>query len=88
MQRLHQQPDTPNIYVLLFIFSFFFRCSQRLNQQPDTGNACKHPGYDEFDPPAWPGRCANYKEGWIKTGFGFCGESNYPEEFWNCADIT
>lgn len=61
----------------------------KINQnQPDTGNSCKHPGYDDFDPPSWPGSCAPAKENWIQTSLGLCGEEGrYPEEFWNCADI-
>ncbi|CAM9313818.1 unnamed protein product [Scytosiphon promiscuus] len=54
-----------------------------------TGNSCKHPGYDEFDPPSWPSECAPAKAEWIQTSLGMCGdEGRYPEEFWNCADIT
>ncbi|CAB1098501.1 unnamed protein product [Ectocarpus sp. CCAP 1310/34] len=53
-----------------------------------TGNACKHPGYDEFDPVSVPDGCAPTKEDWVQTQLGMCGEDGrYPEEFWNCADI-
>eukprot|EP00752_Nemacystus_decipiens_P011645 g10338.t1 len=53
-----------------------------------TGNSCKHPGYDDFDPPSWPGSCAPESKDWIQTSLNTCGENgHYPEEFWNCADI-
>lgn len=55
----------------------------------DTGNACKHPGYDEFNPPSWPSTCAPNKEDWITTERRVCGlEGSYPEEFWQCSDIA
>lgn len=55
----------------------------------DTGNSCYHPGYDEFNPPSWPGKCAPNKEDWITLDPGMCGDGDsYPEEFWNCADIA
>ncbi|CAN0177329.1 unnamed protein product [Pylaiella littoralis] len=54
----------------------------------DTGNSCKHQGYAEFNPPSWPSSCAPAKQDWINEVVGQCGEGdNYPEEFWNCADI-
>ncbi|CAN0393687.1 unnamed protein product, partial [Ascophyllum nodosum] len=53
-----------------------------------TGNSCKHPGYDEFNPPSWPSECAPNKGDWILTSLNMCGvDGNYPEEYWNCADI-
>ncbi|CAM9321699.1 unnamed protein product [Pylaiella littoralis] len=53
-----------------------------------TGNSCKHPGYDDFNPPSWPSTCAPEKSDWVQTSVGMCGEeTRYPEEFWNCADI-
>lgn len=55
----------------------------------DTGNSCKHPGYDEFEPPSWPSACAPNKDDWIALDLPVCGEGDaYPEEFWNCADVT
>lgn len=54
----------------------------------DTGNSCKHPGYDEFDPPSWGSECAPTTADWINVGVSMCGDGDaYPEEFWNCADI-
>eukprot|EP00752_Nemacystus_decipiens_P007761 g6935.t1 len=54
-----------------------------------TGNSCKHQGYAEFNPESWPGSCASSKADWINEEVGFCGEGDaYPEEFWNCADIS
>eukprot|EP00752_Nemacystus_decipiens_P016303 g14579.t1 len=54
-----------------------------------TGNSCKHQGYAEFNPESWPSTCAPTKDQWINEEVGFCGEGdNYPEEFWNCADIS
>lgn len=59
-------------------------------KKKDTGNACKHVGYEEFNPPSWPSACAPEKKDWIYLGLGTCGEEgvSYPEEFWNCADIA
>eukprot|EP00903_Cladosiphon_okamuranus_P021001 g19293.t1 len=54
-----------------------------------TGNDCKHPGYDEFNPPSWPSECAPNKEDWIATNRRLCGEDgSYPEEFWSCSDFA
>eukprot|EP00752_Nemacystus_decipiens_P006569 g5915.t1 len=55
-----------------------------------SGSRCRHVGYDEFDPPSWPSECAPNKEDWIDMSRpSICGErSVYPEEFWNCADIS
>ncbi|CAN0016431.1 unnamed protein product, partial [Sphacelaria rigidula] len=55
-----------------------------------TGNSCHHPGYEEFNPPSWPSECAPNKENWITTEPGLCGgeDDKYPEEFWNCADVS
>eukprot|EP00903_Cladosiphon_okamuranus_P005577 g5551.t1 len=54
-----------------------------------TGNSCKHQGYAEFNPDSWGSSCAPNKSDWINEDVGFCGEGdNYPEEFWNCADIS
>ncbi|CAM9846398.1 unnamed protein product, partial [Laminaria digitata] len=54
----------------------------------DTGNSCKHQGYEEFNPPSWPSKCAPTKADWINEVVGQCGDGDaYPEEFWNCADI-
>ncbi|CAM9828982.1 unnamed protein product, partial [Hapterophycus canaliculatus] len=54
-----------------------------------TGNSCKHPGYDDFNPPSWPSECAPTKADWVQTSLGMCGmDGRYPEEFWNCADIS
>ena len=42
-------------------------------------------GYDDFNPQSWPSDCAPNKEAWNvydRPGNG------YPQEFWNCADIT
>ena len=45
-------------------------------------------GYEEFNPPSWPGSCAPNKADWINEVVGQCGDGDaYPEEFWNCADI-
>jgi len=53
-----------------------------------TGNACHHPGYEEFSHSSWPG-CAPNKEDWITLDPPLCGDGDhYPEEFWNCADIA
>lgn len=63
--------------------------TKRATNAPDTGNSCKHPGYDDFNPTSWPSQCATTKDDWVKTNLGVCGEddNNYPEEFFNCADI-
>eukprot|EP00752_Nemacystus_decipiens_P008718 g7780.t1 len=54
-----------------------------------TGNDCKHPGYDEFNPPSWPSTCAPNKSDWIATNRRLCGEEgSYPEEFWSCSDFA
>lgn len=55
-----------------------------------TGNSCMHPGYDEFNPSSFStSSCAPLKDNWIKLNLGMCGvDGNYPEEFWNCADIS
>ncbi|CAM9767269.1 unnamed protein product, partial [Ectocarpus sp. 8 AP-2014] len=54
-----------------------------------TGNSCKHQGYAEFNPPSWPGSCAPSKADWINEAVGQCGDGDaYPEEFWNCADVS
>ncbi|CAM9196488.1 unnamed protein product [Ectocarpus fasciculatus] len=54
-----------------------------------TGNSCKHEGYAEFNPPSWPSECAPSKADWINEVVGQCGDGDaYPEEFWNCADIS
>lgn len=60
---------------------------------PDTGNACKHEGYEEFNPPSWPSECAPNKEDWIQLDRYICGEGgptgiSYPEEFWACSDFA
>lgn len=53
-----------------------------------TGDRCRHPGYDDFDPPAWPSSCAPNKHDWINGDLPMCGEGDaYPQESWNCADI-
>lgn len=65
----------------------FFQC--RTPNGTDTGNACKHPGYDEFEPASWPSKCAPQKEDWIVLNRYICGEDgSYPEEFWACSDIA
>lgn len=57
--------------------------------ETDTGNTCKHIGYDEFNPPSWPGSCAPNKEDWIELNRYVCGTNEaYPEEFWACSDIS
>ncbi|CAM9261565.1 unnamed protein product [Ectocarpus sp. 8 AP-2014] len=54
-----------------------------------TGNSCKHQGYAEFNPESWPSSCAPTKADWINEVVGHCGDGDaYPEEFWNCADIS
>ncbi|CAM9926342.1 unnamed protein product [Ectocarpus fasciculatus] len=54
-----------------------------------TGNACKHVGYEEFEPASWPSACAPAKEDWIELNRYVCGENGaYPEEFWACADFA
>ncbi|CAM9604115.1 unnamed protein product, partial [Ectocarpus sp. 12 AP-2014] len=54
-----------------------------------TGNACKHIGYEEFNPPSWPSTCAPNKSDWIELNRYMCGEEGaYPEEFWACSDIS
>ncbi|CAM9433359.1 unnamed protein product [Choristocarpus tenellus] len=55
-----------------------------------TGNTCHHPGYREFMPTSVPTGCAPTKNDWINpSNFVDCGDNNaYPEEFWNCADIS
>lgn len=58
-----------------------------LNQ--DTSHVCTYPGYREFEPDHWPSDCAPTKEDWFDLGPELCGEDGlYPEEFWNCADIS
>ena len=54
-----------------------------------TGHRCKHPGYDEFNPPSWPGQCAPNKSDWIDVDLPFCGTESWLtcEEFWQCNDI-
>lgn len=60
-----------------------------VQQHQDTGNSCKSVGYDEFDPPSWPGACSPNKEDWISTDLSLCGTGKtYPEEFWACSDIA
>ncbi|CAN0384662.1 unnamed protein product, partial [Ectocarpus fasciculatus] len=54
-----------------------------------TGNSCKHQGYAEFNPTSWPSSCAPSKADWINEAVGQCGDGDaYPEEFWNCADVS
>eukprot|EP00904_Undaria_pinnatifida_P014036 jgi/Undpi1/9763/HiC_scaffold_27.g12219.m1 len=54
-----------------------------------TGNACRHPGYEEFSPDSIPGECAPLVSDWVHLDPPPCGEGfPYPEEFWNCADIS
>ncbi|CAB1104009.1 unnamed protein product [Ectocarpus sp. CCAP 1310/34] len=54
-----------------------------------TGNSCKHEGYADFNPESWPSSCAPSKADWINEVVGQCGDGDaYPEEFWNCADIS
>lgn len=46
-------------------------------------------GYDEFEPASWPSVCAPNKSDWIELNRYICGVNGvYPEEFWNCADIS
>lgn len=58
-----------------------------------TGHVyCRHIGYDEFEPPSWPGACAPNKEDWIIQDTirpDLCGDRDraYSEEFWICSDI-
>ncbi|CAM9620047.1 unnamed protein product [Ectocarpus fasciculatus] len=48
-----------------------------------------HIGYEEFNPPSWPGTCAPNKSDWIELNRSICGEDGaYPEEFWACSDIS
>ncbi|CAN0370430.1 unnamed protein product [Ascophyllum nodosum] len=48
-----------------------------------TGNSCMHPGYEEFNPPSWPSKCAPNKGDWILTGLNMCGVGDsYPEGKW------
>lgn len=55
----------------------------------DTGNACRHPGYEEFRPDSLPDGCAPTFSDWIHLDPPPCGVgAPYPEEFWNCADIA
>ena len=50
------------------------------NYYTDTGNSCMHPGYEEFNPPSWPSKCAPNKGDWILTGLNMCGVGDsYPE---------
>ncbi|CAM9374797.1 unnamed protein product, partial [Choristocarpus tenellus] len=55
-----------------------------------TGNSCNHPGYREFMSTSVPKGCAPNKDDWINpANFRDCGDGDaYPEEFWNCADIS
>lgn len=60
-----------------------------LYRHTDTGNACRHPGYEEFSPDSIPGECAPLVSDWVHLDPPPCGEGfPYPEEFWNCADIS
>lgn len=58
--------------------------------QTVTGHKCRHPGYEEFNPPSWPGECAPNKEDWITLEPEYCGDKEwiYAEEFWGCADFS
>ncbi|CAM9175695.1 unnamed protein product [Sphacelaria rigidula] len=53
-----------------------------------TSHKCTYPGYREFNPPSWPSGCADNKEAWFDLGPELCEDGLYPEEFWNCADIS
>eukprot|EP00752_Nemacystus_decipiens_P005992 g5411.t1 len=55
-----------------------------------SGNTCKHPGYDEFNPPSWPSDCAPNKEDWIDTDAGECRRPNarWGNVFMGCSDIA
>lgn len=55
----------------------------------DTSNSCVPPGYDDFNPDSWNSECAPTKADWFNPGVGPCGDGDkYPEEYWNCADVT
>lgn len=50
---------------------------------------CRHPGYDEFNPPEpfSTSDCAPDKDAWVRSPTsGVCGDpgTNYAEEFWAC----
>eukprot|EP00903_Cladosiphon_okamuranus_P020682 g18991.t1 len=55
-----------------------------------SGNTCKHPGYDEFNPPSWPSECAPNKEDWIDTTAGECRrpQARWGNVFMGCSDIS
>ncbi|CAM9688684.1 unnamed protein product, partial [Sphacelaria rigidula] len=55
-----------------------------------AANNCKHVGYEEFNPPSWPSSCAPNKDQWVLTNKRVvCGTGGtYPEEFWQCSDIS
>lgn len=60
------------------------------NQNTVSGNTCKHPGYDEFNPPSWPSECGPNKEDWIDTTAGECRRpsARWGNVFMGCSDIA
>ncbi len=57
---------------------------------PDSGRGCRSPGYEEFNPAAWPSACGPNKEDWIEVGSHECTsiDREWGNLFWNCADIA
>ena len=62
----------------------------QLQKCEDSGKGCKSPGYDEFNPPSWPSKCAPNKEDWIATSSAECRKpgAKYGNVFWQCSDIA
>lgn len=90
VNRLPPPASAPSTLCTSRLFVSFFRFCLAITLYPDTGNSCTHPGYREFQgPDVWPSECAPTKGDLIPTETETCGEGEaYPEEFWNCADIS
>lgn len=55
----------------------------------DTSHKCTYEGYRELEADSWPSKCAPNKDDWFDLNPELCGYNGlYPEEFWNCADIS
>ncbi len=67
-----------------------FWCTPVLPIIPDSGRGCRSPGYEEFNPAAWPSACGPDKEDWIEVGSHKCNsiDREWGNLFWNCADIA